>query len=192
MAREFLSSNAPVAALTATARVRVRILSGICSCQEGQSKVRATLYYNNRHIAPNTPGRTESLGKYCNSTDVCLAVAFTIVNCNVRKSHCSFCSDCKGDFMSHDQTAHSRAIMSAALCDEESNRITESLEQYLASLKKERKFGQLRPGCQCLSRGILQVNASEREDISSVSCLMANFPVFSKAIAEVILKIISQ
>ena len=63
--------------------------------------------------------------------------------------------------MSHDQTAVSGAIMSVALCDDKSNRITENLEQYVASLKKGRKFAQLRPGCQCLSRDILQEMVSQ-------------------------------
>ena len=80
--------------------------------------------------------------------------------------------------MSQDQIAPSGAIMSVALCDEESNRITECLEQYVVSLRKERKFAQLQPGCQCLSRDILQEIVSKRQDISSVSYLMANFPVF--------------
>ena len=46
--------------------------------------------------------------------------------------------------------------------------------------------------CQCLNRDILQEIVWRRKDITSVSYLMANFPVFSKVIAEVILKIISQ
>ena len=93
-----------------------------------------------------------------------------------------------------DQTAFFRAIMSAAAacCDDESDRITENLGQYFMSLKKEKKFAQLRSGCQCLNRDILQEIVSKRNDITSVSYLMANFPVFSRAIAEVILEIISK
>ena len=96
--------------------------------------------------------------------------------------------------MSYDQTAFSGAIMSAAAacCDDESDRITENLGQYFMSLKKEKKFAQLRSGCQCLNRDILQEIVSKRKDITSVSYLMANFPVFSRAIAEVILEIISK
>ena len=59
-------------------------------------------------------------------------------------------------------------------------------------LKKRKKFAQLRSGCQCRSRDILQEIVSKRKDITSVSYLIANFPVFSKVIAEVILEIISQ
>ena len=93
----------------------------------------ATLYYNNRDIAPNKP---DHMRQYCNSTNVCLRkqllhfldapppVPCSSLHdcCDVCKSHCS-CSDCKGDFMSQDQIAPSVAIMSVALCDEESNRI---------------------------------------------------------------------
>ena len=93
--------------------------------------------------------------------------------CDVRKSNCS-CSDCKCDLISHDQTALSGAIMSVASCDDESDRMTENVEQYVMSLRKERKFAQLQSGCQCLNKDILQEIVSKREDITSVSYLMAN------------------
>ena len=166
----------------------------------------ATLYYNNHDIASNKPGMTDSMRQYCRSTDVCLRkqllhfldapppVPCSLHDCcDVCKSHCS-CNNCKGDLMPCDQTAFSGAIMSAAAacCDDESDRITENLGHYVMSLKKEKKFAQLRSGCQCLSRDILQEIVPKRKDITSVSYLMANFPVFSKVIAEVILEIISQ
>lgn len=121
----------------------------------------------------------------------CLAVAFMIA---VMYANLTSCSNCKDDLMSYDQAAYSGVIMSAAAacCDDESDKITENLGLDVMSLDKGRKFAQLRSGCQCLNRDILQEIVCRRKDITSVSYLMANFPVFSKTIAEEILKIISQ
>ena len=167
----------------------------------------AILYYNNRDIAANRPGMTDHMRLYCKSTGKCLrrqllcyldspslVPSSKLHNCcDVCKSHCG-CEDC--GLKSHTQTAaehNADANMSeATVCnDDVSLRMKENLQKLFASLKQSRKkYAQLRSGWQCISKDIVEDIVSRRKEISSVSYLMSNFPIFSNAVAEEILNII--
>ena len=167
----------------------------------------AILYYNNRDVAANRPGMTDHMRLYCKSTGKCLRRqllsyldAPSLVPssklhdcCDVCKSHCG-CGDC--GLNSHTQTAaesNADANMSeATVCnDDVSLRMKENLQKLFASMKQRKsKYAQLRSGWRCISEDIVEDIVSRRKEISSVSYLMSNFPIFSKAVAEEILKII--
>ena len=167
----------------------------------------AILYYNNRDVAANRPGMTDHMRLYCKSTGKCLRRqllsyldAPSLVPssklhdcCDVCKSHCG-CGDC--GLKSHTQTAaesNADANMSeATVCnDDVSLRMKENLQKLFASMKQRKsKYAQLRSGWRCISKDIVEDIVSRRKEISSVSYLMSNFPIFSKAVAEEILNII--
>lgn len=172
----------------------------------------ATLYYNNRDVAPNRPGMTDNIRAYCKSTDKCLrkqllhyldatsAVPYTIPHtcCDVCKARCH-CSECKGHSMSHDHTISTTSVRNVMEAtegtvdwDEVSNLIMENLTEYVTSIKVESKLACLRSGIHCFNKDMLQDIVSKRREISCVSELMDNFAIFSKTHAEEILKIISQ
>lgn len=166
----------------------------------------ATLYYNNYDIAANKAGMTDHMRLYCRSTGVCLRkqllqfldapppvpCSYLHDCCDVCRSKCS-CSGCQGGILSSDdQTALTTCSNLPEAAVENDDALMEILANYLSSLKTEGKPVKLRSGLQCINSDILKEIVSKRQEISSVSYLMANFPVFSKAIAEEILKIISQ
>ena len=166
----------------------------------------ATLYYNNRDKAPNKPGMTDDMRSYCKSTKKYLRkqllhfldgpppVPCCIVHtcCDVCKSHCS-CRNCTGDSVTPITTAAATTAMEEATVghDPECNKIIKNLEEYLKSLKSERRCIQLRSGCLSINKDMLRSIAFQRKDIPSVAYLLDNFPVCSKSIAEGILKILN-
>ena len=180
--------------------------SGRAGRDNQQSK--ATLYYNNRDIAANKPGMTEHMRSYCKSTGMCLRKQLLsyldapspVPNstlhscCDVCKSHCG-CSECS--IKAHTQTAAEcstdASMPEASVCnDDVSLRMVENLEKLFVLMKKsEKKSAKLRSGWQYITKDILEDIVSRREEISSVSYLMTNFPIFSIAVAEEIFKIIS-
>ena len=80
----------------------------------------------------------------------------------------------------------------ATVCnDDVSLRMKENLQKLFASMKQRKnKYAQLRSGWRCIRKDIVEDILSRKKEISSVSYLMSNFPIFSKAVAEEILKII--
>ena len=179
--------------------------------RDGQQS-RATLYYNNRDIAANKPGMTDNIRSYCKSTGKCLRkqllyfldapppVPYNILHtcCDVCKSHCS-CTDCKHDTVDSETAQNTAAeattaevtTAEATVChDSVSNTIVAKLQAYLASLKSDRKSRQLRSGTCSITTDVLRDIVYKRNDISSVSYLMDNFPIFSKSVAEGIFRIL--
>lgn len=76
--------------------------------------------------------------------------------------------------------------------EDASLKLVEKLQNYFASLKKSKnKYVQQRSGWHCISKDTVQDIVSKREEISSASYLMSNFPIFSTSVAEEILQIIS-
>ena len=105
------------------------------------------------------------------------------------------CSECKGQSLSHDQTIGKslveNVVEDSVGCDETDNIVMGNLAEYVTSIKCNSRFAHLRPRFHCLSKFLLQEVVSKRKEISTVSDLMTNFPIFSKVHAEEILKIIS-
>ena len=145
---------------------------------------------------------------YCKSTGKCLRkqllhfldapppVPYSILHscCDVCKSCCA-CSSCRGvsGVFEISPTFAATTIKETATGHYPlSERTLENLEEYITALKNERKCLQLRSRFHFISKDILQGIVSQRKDISSVSYLTDNFPIFSKPIAEEITKIISQ
>ena len=181
-------------------------------CQEAghaerdNQQSQAIHYYNNRDVAANKPGMTDHMRLYCKSTGKCprrqllsyldapsLVPSSKLHDCcDVCKSHCG-CEDC--GLKSHIQTAaesNADANMSeATVCNDVSLRMNENLQKLVASMKQcKKKYAQLRSGWRCISKDLVEDILSRKKEISSVSYLMSNFPIFSKAVAEEILKII--
>ena len=168
----------------------------------------ATLFYNNRDIAPNRPGMMDNMRAYCKSTEKCLRSQLLLyldappaephriphTCCDVCKATCH-CSECKGQSLSHDQTIGKtlveNVVEDSVGCDETDNIVMESLAEYVTSIKCNSRFAHLCPRLHCLNKSLLQEVVSKRKEISTVSDLMTNFPIFSKVHAEEILKIIS-
>ena len=110
-------------------------------------------------IAPSKPGMTDDMRSYCKSTEKCLRkqllhfldapppVPCRIVHtcCDVCKSHCS-CHDCTCDSETPLTTAAATTAMEEATVghDPECNKIIKNLEEYLKSLKSERRCIQQR------------------------------------------------
>lgn len=153
----------------------------------------AILYYNNHDIAANKPGMTEYMRLYCKSTGKCLrkqllfyldapslVPSVKLHNCcDVCKSVCG-CQDC--NLKVHTQTAAvADSYMSEATVynEDASLKLVEKLQDYFTSLKKSKnKYVQQRSGWQCISKDTVEDIVSKREEISSVSYLMSNFPIF--------------
>ena len=167
----------------------------------------AILYYNNHDIAAHKPGMTEHMRLYCKSTGKCLKKQLLFYLdapsrvssdklhncCDVCKSLCC-CQDC--NLKVHTQTsAVADASMSEATVfnKDASLKLVEKIQNYFTSLEKSKnKYVQQRSGWQCISKDIVEEIISKREEISSVSYLMNNFPIFSNGVAKGILQIISK
>lgn len=88
--------------------------------------------------------------------------------------------------------ASSVLTASAANHNKVSKKLIESLDAYVAKVKSKNKFLQLRTGCNCINREILQDMVDKRNEISSTSYLMNIFPNCSSAQAEERFNIIKQ
>ena len=168
---------------------------------------RAILYYNNHDIAANKPGMTEHMRLYCKSTGKCLRKqllcyldAPSLVPsdklhncCDVCKSLCG-CQDCNLKVHTQSAAVADVSMSEATVFNEDASlKLVEKLQNYFTSLKKSKnKYVQQRSGWQCINKDTVEDIVSKREEISSVSYLMSNFPIFSNAVAEEILQIISK
>ena len=96
----------------------------------------------------------------------------------------------------HTQTATvADASMSEATVfnEDASLKLVEKIQNYFTSLEKSKnKYVQQRSGWQCITKDIVEEIVSKREEISSVSYLMNNFPIFSNGVAKEILQRISK
>ena len=166
----------------------------------------AILYDNNHDIAVNKPWMTERMQLYCKSTGKCLRKQLFYLDapslvssdklhncCDVCKSLCC-CQDC--NLKVHTQTtAVADASMSEATVfnEDASLKLVEKLQNYFTSLEKSKnKYVQQRSGWHCITKDTVEEIVSKREEVSSVSCLMNNFRIFSNGVANEILQLISK